>query len=80
MRQEDKRMSYQQRTNQPTLHDFHRRLAEVLPEIPLASQFHTKEGRFKGVTAEGTVYITHVQYIGDAQHRYKQKVGDIRTM
>jgi hypothetical protein len=51
-----------------------------LPEVPLASQFHTKEGRFKGVTAEGTVYITHVQYIGDVQHRYKQKVGDIRTM
>jgi hypothetical protein len=80
MRQEDKQCHINnEQTNRPYT-TFTGDLAEVLPEIPLASQFHTKEGRFKGVTAEGTVYITHVQYIGDVQHRYKQKVGDIRTM
>lgn len=64
-----------------TLHDYQRRLADVLLRIKLASDWDGKSGQFKGVTNDGEVYIVTVTFDAEGlQTRHKQKVGHITTM
>lgn len=73
-------MSWEQNKS-ATLHDYQRRLADVLPRVKLASQWNGQAGQFKGVTSDGEVYIVTVKYDANGlQRRSKQKVGHITTM
>lgn len=72
-------MTYEQRRTN-NLQELHQRLAEVLPGIQLASQWDGSDGEFKGITPDGTVYVTEVRQIGEKQHRYKRKIGHINDL
>jgi hypothetical protein len=72
-------MPYEQRKGS-NLQDLHQQLAEVLPQIQLASQWNGKDGKFKGITPDGTVYVTTVKHIDAKQHRHKQKLGHINDL
>ena len=72
-------MSFEQRRG-TSLQDLHLQLAQVLTDVQLASEWDGKDGEFKGITPDGTVYITQVKHVGDTQHRYKRKIGHISEL